>query len=125
MKWKMLIQLSLVCVVLFFLSVLANGGIISEGSKTFLVDRNNEKWDISQAVKNGYDPKKFQYGIGRNAFIPLDDRSLSSNQDKAHAASRVIGVKDKEGGKAFSVDRLRNHEIANSYQNSDPVAVAY
>ncbi len=117
--------LSMLIMVLFLLPVFASGKVITKGGKTYLVDRNNEEWDISQAVENGYDPKKFQYGIGRNAFTPLDDRSLSSDQGKAHKQSRVIGVKEKEGGKAFSVDRLRSHEIANSFRNDDPVAVAY
>ena len=33
--------------------------------KTFITDRTGEKWDVSQAANIGFDPRRFQYGIGR------------------------------------------------------------
>jgi hypothetical protein len=34
--------------------------VLKENKRTFLIDRAGEKWDITQAVSIGFDPKRFQ-----------------------------------------------------------------
>ncbi len=40
------------------------------------MDRTGERWDITQAVSMGFDPDRFEFGIGRNAFYPLDENDV-------------------------------------------------
>ena len=96
-----------------------------ESGKTYIVDRTGEKWDITQAVSIGFDPRGFQYGIGRNAFITLDDSSLSDSASDVDSSLRILGISGTSDAKAYSTPKLSRHEIANSSIGSTPVAAAY
>ena len=119
----LIITLSLVCSLLYtndsFSIVEADKGTI------YIVDRTGERWDITQAVSIGFDPEGFQFGIGRNAFTTLDDTSLSENNTDVHSSLRVLGIADSADAKAYSIPKLRGHEIANSMVGSTPIAAAY
>ena len=112
---------------LFFLQGIGNASpvVIEKGDKTYIVDRLGDRWDVTQAKSIGFVPKGFQYGIGKNAFTPLDDSSLSEETFSVPQGTRVIGVSDDSEAKAYSVPKLRRHEIANSRIGSDPIAVGY
>jgi hypothetical protein len=92
--------------------------------KIYIVDQTGEKWDVTQAKSIGFDPHRFQYGIGKNAFKTLDDSHL---KDEASFLGnhRVIGVADESESQAYSVAKLRYHEIANTNLGSKPIAVGY
>jgi hypothetical protein len=96
-----------------------------EDGKTYIVDLRAHKWDITQAVSLGFKPKKFQYGIGRNAFIPLDDSLLTGGSPDLPEDMRIIGIGEGPDSRAYSVRRLRRHEISNSNLGEKPVAVGY
>jgi hypothetical protein len=98
--------------------------VLKEGEKTFIMDRMGEKWDVTQAVSLGFQPDKFQYGIGRNAFTPLDDSYLGEAEGLP-LRDRVIGVTDGTEAHAYSVRKLTRHEIANTTLGSKPIAVGY
>ena len=106
-------------------SVTAFSRVVQEGEKTYIVDRHGERWDVSQARSVGFEPERFQYGIGRNAFIPLDDSALSQDTAGISASRRVIGVSDGNVANAYSVSRLRHHETANSSLGDKPITAAY
>lgn len=111
-----------------FLVLLSGHGISSvlkESDRTYIVDRTGEKWDITQAVSIGFRPENFEYGLGRNAFTPLDDRSVSDKSDDVFANPRVIGITEGGQAAAYSIPKLSSHEIANSRIGSKPVAVGY
>lgn len=93
-------------------------------AKIYIVDQTGEKWDVTQANSIGFDSRRFQYGIGKNAFKTLDDSHL---KDKASFLGnhRVIGVADESESQAYSVAKLRDHEIANTNLGSKPIAVGY
>ncbi len=99
--------------------------VIRKEGKTYIVDRTGDQWDITQAVSIGFRPSGFQFGIGKNAFNPLDDTHLSENRRGVPDHTRVIGVEDGESGKAYSVSRLSRHEVSNSTAEGKPVAVGY
>lgn len=99
--------------------------VVRDSDKVYIVDRNGERWDVTQAKSIGFDPHGFQYGIGRDAFRPLDDSSLSDDNFFASRDLRVIGVDDGDEAHAYSVKKLRSHEIANTTLGSEPIAVGY
>jgi hypothetical protein len=109
----------------FFTSGIVSSYVTREGGKTYIVDQRGEKWDVTQAESIGFKPEGFQYGIGRNAFTPLDDSRLTNDTDAVPQDLRVIGVEQGSEAKAYSVPKLKWHEIANSTLGSEPIAVGY
>ena len=99
--------------------------VIEEKGKIFIVDRHGERWDITQAISIGFEPHRFQHGIGRNAFTPLDDSKFSKNNTGVRQNERVIGIAEGEHANAYSVSKLWRHEVANSIIGDRPIAAAY
>ena len=99
--------------------------VIEEKGKTYIVDRHGERWDITQAVSIGFKPHRFQHGIGRNAFTPLDDSKFSKENTGVRRNERVIGITEGEHANAYSVSKLWRHEVANSFIGDRPIAAAY
>lgn len=96
-----------------------------EGGRTYIIDQTAHRWDVTEAESLGFKPELFKYGLGKNAFTPLDDSHLSGNTAGVSGGLRVIGVSEGGEAKAFSVPRLRYHEIANSTLGGRPVAAGY
>jgi hypothetical protein len=99
--------------------------VSQENGKTYIVDQRSERWDVTQAASLGFEPEGFQYGIGRNAFTPLDDSRLQKGDGQIPPWTRVIGVPGGSPPRAYSVKTLWSHEIANSNLGEKPVAVGY
>ena len=99
--------------------------VIHDGDSTYIVDRHGERWDVTQARSIGFMPERFQHGIGRNAFTPLDDSSLKDQSPKVSKSLRVIGISDGKEARAYSVPRLYRHEVANSSIGDKQIAAAY
>lgn len=120
---------TLIVTVIFLVSAAvhlsAAAPVFSDDERTLIIDRTGYAWDITQAVELGFKPEKFQYGIGRNAFDTIDDADLDDNSDSLGERSRVIGVELEGGAHAYSVDRLRYHEIANTTIAGRPIAAGY
>ena len=106
------------------LSAPAFSRVLRDGDKTFIVDMHGERWDVSQALSIGFEPGRFRHGIGRNAFTPLDDSSMSEDTSNARN-QRVIGVSDGKDANAYSVSKLYRHETANSFLGDAPITAAY
>ena len=98
---------------------------IEENGKSYIVDLQGERWDVTQAKSLGFDPERFRHGIGRNAFTPLDDSDLKDNSPDLSKSTRVIGISDGKEARAYSVPRLYRHEVANSRIGDQPIAAAY
>ena len=99
--------------------------VTQEGDKTYIVDQTGERWDVTQAKSIGFRPERFQYGIGRNAFTPLDDSYLSDDTNSVSRNLRVIGVADGPHAQAYSVSKLWRHETANTLIGGKPITVGY
>lgn len=113
---------------LFFLSLLPHAQaatVHEENGKTFIVDQKGERWEITQALSQGFSPEGFQFGIGRDAIRPLDDQHLGAKGTKLPGQSRVIGISGEKSAHAYSVRRLTRHEIANTRLGDIPIAAAY
>ena len=99
--------------------------VIEEKGNTYIVDRRGERWDVTQAVSIGFKPHRFQHGIGRNAFTPLDDSKFSRDSAGIRLNERVIGIAAGEHANAYAVSKLWRHEVANSFIGDKPIAAAY
>ena len=110
--------------VIFFITT-ALGFVQRKGNKVFIVDRTGVKWDVTQAKRLGFRPEKFQYGIGKTAFTPLDDSNIKQQPNLPGENPRVIGIENESEAHAYSVDRLRYHEIANIHIGDNPITAAY
>ena len=80
---------------------------------------------IDQAISIGFKPHRFQHGIGRNAFTPLDDSSFSKDNANVKHNTRVIGIAEGDHANAYAVSKLWRHEVANSFIGQKPIAAAY
>jgi len=96
-----------------------------DGNKTYIVDQTGERWDITQAKSIGFRPERFQFGIGRNAFTPLDDSQLSDGSIALSENLRIIGIAEGTEAQAYSIPKLGRHEIANTNIGSKPIGVGY
>jgi len=117
-----------VIIILFctlFLIPIAAAKIIEDQGRTFLIDQTGERWDITQAVSIGFEPRDFEFGIGRNAFRPLSESDWSNRGAPNFPDSRVIGVSEGDEAHAYAVSKLSRHEIANTMLASEPVAAGY
>ncbi len=97
--------------------------VASEGF--FITDQKGEKWDVTQAVSLGFNPKGFQFGIGRNAIVPLGNEALQAPPEKLNPSDRVIGVSRNGEAHAYNVGRLNMHEVANTTLGNTAIAAAY
>lgn len=122
---KLLSLLVTIFVVGLIFGDLAPASVIRDGKKVYIKDYTGERWDVTQAQTIGFKPELFQYGIGRNAFTPLDDSLLSKDTTSLSHNPRVIGVADGNEARAYSVPKLRYHEIANSHIGEKPIAAGF
>jgi hypothetical protein len=99
--------------------------VIEDGKHIYLLDQTGERWDITQAVSIGFEPHSFEFGIGRNAFRPLEESDWTNDEGGHERNFRVIGISDGEEAHAYSVSKLSRHEIANTMLASDPIAAGY
>lgn len=91
----------------------------------FITDQKGEKWNVTQAVSLGFDPKGFQFGIGRNAIVPLDNEALKAPPEELESSERVIGINRGGEAHAYRVRRLNMHEVANTTLGDTAIAAAY
>lgn len=96
-----------------------------EGDRVFITDRTGVSWDVTQARTLGFDPEKFQYGIGKYAFTPLDDTRVKTAPGHLRNHQRVIGFEHDGEAHAYSVDRLRFHELANTRVGDAHITAGY
>ena len=125
LKKIFILKIILSGLILFIALSQAFSRVIEENGKTYIVDRHGERWDVTQAVSIGFEPHRFQHGIGRNAFTPLDDSKLSRDNAGVRRNERVIGITEGEHANAYSISKLWRHEVANSFIGDRPIAAAY
>ena len=101
------------------------GFVEPDQKKDYIIDQTGKRWDVNQAETLGFRPEKFQYGIGMNAFTTLDDSHIFDNGKTADKNNRVIGISRGDESHAYSVNRLRYHEIANTNIDGAAIAAGY
>ncbi len=98
--------------------------VIHKDDRVFIQDQTGVEWDVTQAKSLGFKPENFQYGIGKYAFETLDDSHLRDATPSERNA-RVIGIAEGDRAQAYSVPKLRYHEIANTHLGDEALAVGY
>jgi hypothetical protein len=121
-----LVMLPLILVLFYFATHETGSSVVlRDAERIYIVDRTGERWDVTQAVSLGFDPDGFEFGLGKEAFIPLDDSLLTEDTSDVSNSMRVIGLTDGSSAQAYTIGRLWGHEVSNSNIGSDPVAVSY
>jgi hypothetical protein len=108
-----------------FLIQAAKADVIEDNGRTYLIDQTGERWDITQARTIGFEPRHFQFGIGRNAFRALKESDWPTVVEDTSKNLRVIGVADGDEAHAYSVSKLSRHETANTQLEAKPIVVGY
>jgi hypothetical protein len=124
-KYISYFHMSVILIFSLFLIQAVAAGVIEDNGHTYLVDRTGERWDITQTRTIGFEPRHFEFGIGRNAFRPLDESDWPPGVVDIPAHLRVIGVADGNEAQAYSVSKLSRHETANTRLESKPIVVGY
>ena len=121
----MILQIVVLGVVFAVVLSQAFSRVIEEKGKTYIVDLHGERWDISQAITIGFKPHRFQHGIGRDAFTPLDDSQFNKDSAGVQRNERVIGISEGDKANAYAISKLWRHEVANSFIGEKPITAAY
>jgi len=104
--------------------------IINNNDQITIVDRTGKEWDITDAVqKFGFQPSKFQFGLGPNAIKPIIHPDFFHPGDPGHPSpshsSIVIGTTINNDTRAYPLFILKSHEIVDDSFGDTHVAVAY
>jgi len=100
-----------------------------EEEKIYIIDRTGKQWDITHAV-NVYNfvPEDFQFGLGPYAIIPIINPEMLSPGDQGYPApdaTQVIGTTINGDIRAYPLESLVYHEIADDNFGDIHVAVAF
>ncbi len=120
---RSIILLNILC--LAVVSSSSAAWVVREDERVFIEDRTGERWDVTKARQLGFVPHKFQYGIGKNAFTPLHDDDFTNDLPQESSQARIIGIALDGEAHAYSVQRLRRHEIANTTLAGKPITAGY
>jgi len=124
MKSYILFIAALLTVLGFSIGDLWAANVVHKGEKVFIQDRTGVQWDVTQAISIGFKPEEFQYGIGKNAFLTLEDSHLKQTMP-SFSNPRVVGIEEEGQAQAYAVPKMRHHEIANTHLGEKSVAVGY
>ena len=102
----------------------------SDTNRIFIRDRTGKEWDVTHAVnKYGFDPDRFQYGLGPFAIKPLLEPEFLSPEDPDFGTINgdvlVIGAVLNGSARAYPLYILGGHEIVDERFGATFVAVGY
>jgi hypothetical protein len=104
--------------------------VVRRDDKIFIEDRTGKDWDVTHAAsKYGFVPEQFQFGLGPFAIPPILNPQMVGQGESGYPAnsneSQVIGTTINGDTRAYPLDVLSRHEIADENFDSTYVAVAY
>lgn len=115
-----------------------SNGLFGDGSpdiekkdgKTFLIDNTDKRWDITHAIeKYKMEAKRFQFGLGPFAIRPIQAPTFlnpgSSGYPDQNADFLVLGFSLDKDTRAYPIEVMTRHEIADDKFGDTHVAVAY
>jgi hypothetical protein len=104
--------------------------VIRTGDQIYIKDNTGKSWNVTHAVNEyGFVPENFQFGLGPFAIQPIlnprmvneGEAGYPSNNDE----SLVIGTTLNGDTRAYPLNVLSRHEVADEKFDSTYVAVAY
>ena len=104
--------------------------VVRRDNKTFMVDRTGKSWDVTHAQgKYGFVPENFQFGLGPFAITPILNPRMLSRGENGYPSdaneSQVIGTTLNSDTRAYPLNVLSRHEVADEQFGDTYVAVAY
>ncbi len=104
--------------------------VIRQDGKILIKDQTGKTWDITHAVENyGFDPGVFRHGLGPTAIRPIQNPQMLRPGDPGYPQSSnetvVLGANLGNDSRAYPLNVLIRHEIANEQFGNEHVAVAY
>jgi hypothetical protein len=98
--------------------------------KIFITDETNKEWDVTHAVNHyGFEPARFQFGLGPNAIQPILNPQMLSEGDAGYPSSDasflVMGVNLNGHVRAYRLTIMSYHEVVDEQFGDSYVAVAY
>jgi hypothetical protein len=104
--------------------------VIRSGDQIFIKDKTGKNWEVTHAVNNyGFDADRFRAGLGPSAIPPIIDPKMLNRGDfgfpKNDETFLIIGTTLNGDTRAYSLDALSRHEVADERFDSTYVAVAY
>ena len=119
------ISMILLATVLLVADICFAAWVVREGDSVYIKDRSGERWDVTQAQTLGFKPHRFQYGLGKNAFTPLRDEDFEEDRISSFFNTRIIGISIDNKAHAYTVDRLKHHETANTIIAGRAIVAGY
>ena len=104
--------------------------VIRRDNKVFIEDRTGKNWDVTHAqAKYGFVPEEFQFGLGPFAIPPILNPKMVEQGEIGYPGnndnSQIIGTTLNGDTRAYPLDVLSRHEVADERFDSTFVAVAY
>ena len=105
--------------------------IISIGCEpAIIVDATGKEWDVTHAaLKYGFDPAGFQYGLGPYAIQPIQNPEMLSpgmvGYPRDDDSFPVLGFAVDGDARAYPISVLRRHEVVDESFGDVHVAVTY
>jgi hypothetical protein len=104
--------------------------VIRRDNKVFIEDRTGKNWDVTHAqAKYGFVPEEFQFGLGPFAIPPILNPKMVEQGEFGYPGnndnSQVIGTTLNGDTRAYPLDVLSRHEVADERFDNTFVAVAY
>ncbi len=104
--------------------------VVQKEGKIFIRDNTGKEWDVTHAVNEyGFNASSFQFGLGPFAIRPILDPQMLEPGDPNYPSSNsnftVIGTTLNGDTRAYPLNVLNRHEIADEQFGDIYVAVAY
>ena len=101
-----------------------------ENGRAFITDVTGKAWDITHARdRYGIQPSDFQFGSGPFAIRPINDPLMWSPGESGYPGTgevfRVLAARLNGMARAYPLDVMSKHEIANEKFGETYVAVGY
>jgi len=103
---------------------------VTEDDRITITDHTGKVWDITHAVNEfGFDPEKFQYGVGIGTIPPVFDPQFVAPGEAGFPSASVnflvLGTQISNDARAYVIPALSTHEVVNDRFGEAYVAVAY
>ena len=99
------------------------------GDRLYIKDSTGKSWDVTHAQKYGLQPSEFQFGLGPYAIPPLMNPQMLSPGNPDYPSEEeefiVLGTSLNGFTRAYPINVMSRHEVANEQFGEAHVAVAY
>jgi hypothetical protein len=104
--------------------------VINKGEKIFIEDLTGKQWDVTHAVNEyGFRADQFQHGIGPFAIRPINDPKMVGPGGIGYPGDNeqflIVGTTIDGDSRAYPLNVLRSHEIANEKFGNKCYAIGY